>query len=265
MPPVDAPAMRVSEIAHVCAHALTGARMACEGAQELEHALKVKSASECSSEDTVRRLREREAKDRVRGAERERALETAIGRERAAWRAKARELVGMLSDTRLLVSELRVGVGEEEYCRRQRSPAARCAHGSRSGCLQPQPTAAAAGARPEIRGIVAQVWQEEAVVDDEVEAAALRVKLGEGETLVEMLQAKLGARDKQHEQLREEHAKMRKAFLAAQLELKIAREGAWVAEEELQCTRANLSARCGHARLASCCAPPRRPAAPPCR
>ena len=226
------------------------------GKQELERAYKIKDANEKSLEDTVRRLRVRETKDRLAVAQRAREREESIARERSAWRAPVRDLISMLSDVSLLAAEVRVGVSEEER-RRRAAPVPR---GSRqpASMLAIEAPAAAEDERPGTGGgghrggeghggatnaWLVKVWQEGASAPEQ-EVGVLREQV-EGQTRqLDMVRTKLAARDALHEQLQSEHATLRKEFLALQLELKIAHESCWAAEEELMAMRAKLSARC---------------------
>ncbi len=218
----------------------------------------MKEANEKSLEDTVRRLRARETKDRLAVAQRAREREQSIARERAAWRAPVRDLISMLSDVSLLAAEVRVGLSEEE--RRRRAAPVPGASRQPASMLAIEASAAAEEKRPEIGGgchggateaWVVNVWQESASAPEK-EVGVLREQVEGQAKQLDMVRTKLAARDALHEQLQSEHASLRKEFLALQLELKIAHEGCWAAEEELMAIRAKLSARCLVSRRCVC-------------
>ncbi len=219
----------------------------------LKRALSAKTASEHSLEETVRRLRESETKLRVQAAERERTHEEARVRERGAWRAQVRVLVGELGELALAAAQVRIGVGQGEEARRRLA--------LELGRDVDDCTAAAVAARsplrdvtaceelvPQVRrkmqagGMVVQVWQENALTPEQ-QVEVLEQQLAARERDAVSMQRKLETKATLQEEATREYEALRKEYLAVQLELKVAHETAWEGEEELQALRGKLAAR----------------------
>ena len=91
-------------------------------------------------------------------------------------------------------------------------------------------------------GMILSVWQENALTPKQ-EVEALQQMLAARERDVADMQRRLEAKQGLQEELAREHEVLRKEHLAVQLELKVAHETSWTAEEEMQSLRAKLAAR----------------------